>query len=130
MIFFFFFFFFSSRRRHTRWPRDWSSDVCSSDLGIHLGEHVDGARLGLSSRDRARRISQGHFFDLGQTSNQAGNADVDAFLSELTLQEANEQQSHDAEESMHADFLVGPMMHGHTATGFGIFTGAIDILMV
>src|SRR5439155_4298789 len=23
---------FSSRRRHTRWPRDWSSDVCSSDL--------------------------------------------------------------------------------------------------
>src|SRR5215510_13888748 len=29
---FHFFFFFSSRRRHTRWPRDWSSDVCSSDL--------------------------------------------------------------------------------------------------
>src|SRR5439155_19119074 len=28
----FYFFFFSSRRRHTRWPRDWSSDVCSSDL--------------------------------------------------------------------------------------------------
>src|SRR5439155_19192732 len=24
--------FFSSRRRHTGWPRDWSSDVCSSDL--------------------------------------------------------------------------------------------------
>src|SRR5690625_5812063 len=24
--------FFLSRRRHTRWPRDWSSDVCSSDL--------------------------------------------------------------------------------------------------
>src|SRR5690625_6907761 len=24
--------FLSSRRRHTRWPRDWSSDVCSSDL--------------------------------------------------------------------------------------------------
>src|SRR5438445_8402874 len=26
-------FFFSSRRRHTRYWRDWSSDVCSSDLG-------------------------------------------------------------------------------------------------
>src|SRR5439155_18367311 len=26
---------FSSRRRHTRWPRDWSSDVCSSDLSVH-----------------------------------------------------------------------------------------------
>src|SRR2546426_11003999 len=31
---FFFFFFFSSRRRHTRLQGDWSSDVCSSDLGI------------------------------------------------------------------------------------------------
>src|SRR5947209_15635032 len=29
----YFFFFFSSRRRHTRYWRDWSSDVCSSDLG-------------------------------------------------------------------------------------------------
>src|SRR6266487_746928 len=27
-------FFFSSRRRHTRWTGDWSSDVCSSDLGV------------------------------------------------------------------------------------------------
>src|SRR6266496_5892610 len=31
-MFFVFFFFFSSRRRHTRSLRDWSSDVCSSDL--------------------------------------------------------------------------------------------------
>src|SRR5690606_39556629 len=29
-----YFFFFSSRRRHTRFSRDWSSDVCSSDLFI------------------------------------------------------------------------------------------------
>src|SRR6266436_8512354 len=33
-VFLFFFFFFSSRRRHTRCSRDWSSDVCSSDLGV------------------------------------------------------------------------------------------------
>src|SRR5699024_12144767 len=33
-------FFFSSRRRHTRSKRDWSSDVCSSDLEIQLlGDH-------------------------------------------------------------------------------------------
>src|SRR2546422_4425495 len=31
-----FFFFFSSRRRHTRCSRDWSSDVCSSDLRVVL----------------------------------------------------------------------------------------------
>src|SRR5699024_11417405 len=30
------YFFFSSRRRHTRSKRDWSSDVCSSDLPVSL----------------------------------------------------------------------------------------------
>src|SRR5699024_3555259 len=36
-------FFFSSRRRHTRSKRDWSSDVCSSDLGNgRLGALPDG----------------------------------------------------------------------------------------
>src|SRR3712207_7714822 len=33
-------FFFSSRRRHTRYWRDWSSDVCSSDLQEHGGKSV------------------------------------------------------------------------------------------
>src|SRR6266498_3697029 len=37
-----FLFFFSSRRRHTRCGRDWSSDVCSSDLNRPLGiVHMD-----------------------------------------------------------------------------------------
>src|SRR5215204_6113192 len=42
------FFFFSSRRRHTRSLCDWSSDVCSSDLGRRVrsgvllrGDHLD-----------------------------------------------------------------------------------------
>src|SRR3989449_9911795 len=34
------FFFFSSRRRHTRCSRDWSSDVCSSDLAGDEGVTV------------------------------------------------------------------------------------------
>src|SRR5690606_39596690 len=53
-------FFFTRRRRHTRFPRDWSSDVCSSDLkarGIDYSVHyraevepvvhavIDAARL-------------------------------------------------------------------------------------
>src|SRR5439155_18167386 len=37
-------FFFTSRRRHTSWPRDWSSDVCSSDLRRR------------SARTRCRRV--------------------------------------------------------------------------
>src|SRR6266436_9172704 len=56
LIFSFFFFFFSSRRRHTRCSRDWSSDVCSSDLpvlflpalGVGLGKLVNrGGGLGV-----------------------------------------------------------------------------------
>src|SRR5947209_13430242 len=35
----FVFFFFSSRRRHTRYWRDWSSDVCSSDLIAEIPRH-------------------------------------------------------------------------------------------
>src|SRR3712207_5670957 len=35
-------FFFSSRRRHTRYWRDWSSDVCSSDLDGHSTEYQRG----------------------------------------------------------------------------------------
>src|SRR5207245_7326861 len=38
-------FFFSSRRRHTRCYRDWSSDVCSSDLVLEVGIFL---ALGLS----------------------------------------------------------------------------------
>src|SRR5690606_18177066 len=33
--------FFSSRRRHTRFSRDWSSDVCSSDLGFMIAVTIE-----------------------------------------------------------------------------------------
>src|SRR3712207_8261183 len=44
------FFFFSSRRRHTRYWRDWSSDVCSSDLKLKFEAY---ARLGVG-KDHAK----------------------------------------------------------------------------
>src|SRR5260370_8391606 len=40
------FFFFSSRRRHTRFKCDWSSDVCSSDLGCE--KRLDGPLMRFS----------------------------------------------------------------------------------
>src|SRR5438094_2807646 len=44
--FFYFCFFFSSRRRHTRSYGDWSSDVCSSDLGgIVPGDQIGNRQL-------------------------------------------------------------------------------------
>src|SRR5690606_40700523 len=63
----FFFFFFSSRRRHTRFSRDWSSDVCSSDLEIyarrHFGHHFFGGQFHfdrgcLFSFDRRRHFAR------------------------------------------------------------------------
>src|SRR5207253_3721718 len=38
---------FSSRRRHTRWPRDWSSDVCSSDLVSMIAAMILAIVIGL-----------------------------------------------------------------------------------
>src|SRR5215813_7813707 len=73
----FIFFFFSSRRRHTRCGRDWSSDVCSSDLGLqrravpalgrHQGPalrvaarpHPDAPGLGRHRRQRGRHRGPG-----------------------------------------------------------------------
>src|SRR5206468_5701404 len=55
MIFrFFFFFFFSSRRRHTRSDRDWSSDVCSSDLAFQRLQPVDVVLARLVLEDERR----------------------------------------------------------------------------
>src|SRR5690606_40647478 len=39
------FFFFSSRRRHTRFSRDWSSDVCSSDLPAPATDGTPAGRV-------------------------------------------------------------------------------------
>src|SRR3712207_4665226 len=54
-------FFFSSRRRHTRYWRDWSSDVCSSDLD-QAAVVDDEAQVGVALRDAAeqRQEAPGH----------------------------------------------------------------------
>src|SRR5690606_40587791 len=52
-------FFFSSRRRHTRFSRDWSSDVCSSDLKIARQLIVKNATPPSSTILRPRRSDKG-----------------------------------------------------------------------
>src|SRR5712664_4547647 len=60
-MYFYFFFFFSSRRLHTRSDRDWSSDVCSSDLQWELGLDATAKRQALQrSRLDREHILQGH----------------------------------------------------------------------
>src|SRR3712207_7905483 len=56
-------FFFSSRRRHTRYWRDWSSDVCSSDLVDRhrlLDDGVDVVLALAAQADAAQRLGQRH----------------------------------------------------------------------
>src|SRR3712207_1074078 len=59
------FFFFSSRRRHTRYWRDWSSDVCSSDLKAEHGSDYfddlhrihDSLGLGIPAEEGVRAFA-------------------------------------------------------------------------
>src|SRR5216684_7826455 len=67
------FFFFSSRRRHTRCSRDWSSDVCSSDLNSPR-DVVEGiAELGPFRHVRLakpRQIGRNHMKSVGELRNE------------------------------------------------------------
>src|SRR6266511_5667534 len=64
---FVFLFFFSSRRRHTRFSRDWSSDVCSSDLNSSVStcctvsdadSASSGTGDGIPRRSEERRVGK------------------------------------------------------------------------
>src|SRR5207302_5570335 len=52
-------FFFSSRRRHTRFSRDWSSDVCSSDLRLaqHVAKHFGVTQSHVCGCEPARTVT-------------------------------------------------------------------------
>src|SRR6266436_6873792 len=58
-----FFFFFSSRRRHTRCSRDWSSDVCSSDLSSKRAPPARGMSRNADAGD-TRDTSRGLFLNV------------------------------------------------------------------
>src|SRR3990172_4035914 len=67
VVFFIAFFFFSSRRRHTRCSRDWSSDVCSSDLAELDALELAAAGPGPDRGRPERRVGGGEVLGrLGQ----------------------------------------------------------------
>src|SRR5690606_40715932 len=67
-------FFFSSRRRHTRFSRDWSSDVCSSDLATELDR-----------QDRVARGREGFGTGLRQPGDDLGLFGGFAFHQQLRI---------------------------------------------
>src|SRR5699024_11691911 len=62
------FFFFSSRRRHTRSKRDWSSDVCSSDLGAAQCPHQVGGAVGVVGCTQQQFVHWGHGTNMGSVA--------------------------------------------------------------
>src|SRR5256885_3506535 len=61
-------FFFSSRRRHTRLQGDWSSDVCSSDLGKALAEPIVGMAATPTGAGYWMVASDGGIFSFGDAT--------------------------------------------------------------
>src|SRR5207253_3118621 len=68
----------SSRRRHTRWPRDWSSDVCSSDLAdsaaaklYAVGGYASSSALGSGAGTVLESLSTGPGITLTATLGSA-----------------------------------------------------------
>src|SRR5256885_6714035 len=99
-------FFFSSRRRHTRLQGDWSSDVCSSDLGDdpqevdgrvqaflgHLGADASVERLGhtLAAGNAAvHRVYAMRKRAVGLLGNVAGEARPQPFVEDTAVPPEN-----------------------------------------
>src|SRR3712207_2116529 len=92
-------FFFSSRRRHTRYWRDWSSDVCSSDLVPARASRGGEADLGLEAAGRGGGESERAAVGLGDRVDdreaQAGAAAAGAVEALERLGQAGERRQGD-----------------------------------
>src|SRR5690606_32437747 len=93
------FFFFSSRRRHTRFSRDWSSDVCSSDLEAGmLAEFVpsrevdEGLYQWLTTRITEADITGGQYYGHGRIDSGAPNG---SFVSSMWYEFENARVRYD-----------------------------------
>src|SRR6266436_3371590 len=95
---FFFFFFFSSRRRHTRCSRDWSSDVCSSDLDVRGGLGLRPPAVADEEEDGSETHRGGH--------HEGGEDDEVVQLVEVARERRRlvGQEEQPAEDLVHAAF--------------------------
>src|SRR5438132_2269089 len=89
---FYLLFFFSSRRRHTRSLCDWSSDVCSSDLGVSQTAATDPR--GLPVTRAFLRTPDGGMLDLGTLGGEHSSAAAVSEVVDGTVWVAG--HSHDA----------------------------------
>src|SRR5690606_7426127 len=85
-------FLFSSRRRHTRFSREWSSDVCSSDLVT--GAQRDQRRIEIATLEFVERNAENHGTGSAErmAHRNAATVDVDAVVADAG--QAHEAQNH------------------------------------
>src|SRR5215470_14007916 len=112
-----FFFFFSSRRRHTRCYRDWSSDVCSSDL--ERPDLVLDVLQRVGDHDRPDRARDERHVELEAAA--FGGTLIDAVLREQ--EHAERLESHVAERE-----LVALVVLAEAACPAGA-GGHVDVLL-
>src|SRR5699024_3374410 len=129
-------FFFSSRRRHTRSKRDWSSDVCSSDLtsrsslwAVELRCEKSRGRL----QNRVRPAQLAHFFlQLSEPLGVAGRGPGSVALVDLGLHDPVPQSlgidpellAHTAERSRPRRWIPS-RFHGHPRGPLPTFIGVL-----
>src|SRR6266498_4670759 len=114
IIFIVYTFFFSSRRRHTRCGRDWSSDVCSSDLP-HMGGQAVRALFSAPEVRYTRLDQPAEFWGLG------GSASVNGKQLTLTVTNPHASETRGVEivvrgaraTSTQARVLSAPDLHAH-----------------
>src|SRR6266536_4561602 len=83
-----FFFFFSSRRRHTRSTRDWSSDVCSSDLTAEGDPVAKDAAL-IAAAQRVEHYEIAAYGTARTLADELGIEDAKELLDQTRDEEAN-----------------------------------------
>src|SRR5690606_40457374 len=98
------YFFFSSRRRHTSFSRDWSSDVCSSDL-------VSGVSVSASTHEiyniRDLKIEEGRYFSEGESSRGSTVAIIGSTIAEGLFPNGNRSE----ERRVGIECIYGSEMH-------------------
>src|SRR5699024_1693199 len=111
-------FFFSSRRRHTRSKRDWSSDVCSSDLGSYASSTAGMAsakQIIQSNRTELIETLEELFEDIAIENGLNPNDNPKVSLGKLELSE--EKVQHQIIRNLFLDGVISAdtytQAHGH-----------------
>src|SRR2546421_5640808 len=94
------FFFFSSRRRHTRSDRDWSSDVCSSDL-----KQRDDAHPHRDAHVVPKQIDHPHGTYCGKRNGQSYNRGLRDRPSIEVQEQENRSEEHTSELQSRSDLV-------------------------